>query len=146
VRALTIRQPWAGSFFAERNPKNVENRPFASQYRGPVMIHAGQRLASEPTAMSTVTRLLGGEPQIGAPRGGVQWALGQVIGVAELVSIHPVEECGGKCSPWALPARAHWCFAKARLLRRPVPAFGKLGLWTPDDELVAEVRRVGFSA
>lgn len=145
MRALTIRQPWAGSFFAGVNPKDVENRSFATEYRGPVLVHAGQSLALEATAFSTVSRLIGFEPQIGGPRAGAQWALGAVVGVAELVSIHSVESCQGSCSPWALPARAHWVFASPRLLARPVQAHGKLGIWTPDDELVDAVARVGVA-
>jgi len=146
MRALTIRQPWAGAFFADSNAKDIENRAQATSYRGPVLIHAGQTLASEPTAFSTVERLIGRVPAIGAPRSGAQWALGAVIGVADLVSIHPVEECRRSCSPWALTARAHLRFENARLLARPLPTPGKLGLWTPDTDLVAEVKRVGWAS
>ncbi|WGL50666.1 hypothetical protein P5P86_11895 [Nocardioides sp. BP30] len=144
MRALTIRQPWAGAFFADSNAKDVENRSSATPYRGPFLIHSGQQVAIEATALSTVRQLLGYEPPVGVPRAGAQWALGAVIGVAELVEIHSVEQCRRSCSPWALPARAHWRFANARVLVRPVPAAGKLGPWVPSADLLAEVKRIGF--
>lgn len=146
MRALTIRQPWAGAFFAEQCPKDIENRAQAFTYRGPVLIHAGQQLAGEPVAMQTVTRLTSVTPVFGGPRASAQWALGAVVGVADLVSIHAVDDCRGSCSPWALPARAHLRFENARLLARPVPAFGRLGLWSPSDDLLADVTRVGWAA
>jgi hypothetical protein len=144
MRALTIRQPWVGAFFADANPKDIENRSFATEYRGPVLLQAGQLLAEDPTAMSTVERLIGKVPWLGAHSSGTQWAMGAVVGVADLVSIHRVDDCRGGCSPWALPARAHWRFENARLLNRPVQANGKLGLWTPDEDLIAAVRRAGL--
>lgn len=146
MRALTIRQPWVGAFFADSNPKDIENRSFATEYRGPVLLQAGQQLADDSTAMSTVERLIGRVPWLGAHSSGTQWAMGAVIGVADLVSIHRVDDCRGGCSPWALPSRAHWRFENPRLLARPVLAAGKLGLWTPDAELVEAVQRVGLVA
>jgi hypothetical protein len=146
MKALTIRQPWAGAFFAESNPKDIENRGFATEHRGTLLIHAGSLLAAEPTAESTVKQLIGHVPWLGAHSSGVQWAMGAVVGAVDLVSIHRVDDCRGSCSPWALPARAHWRVENPRLLRRPVQALGKLGLWTPDEDLVEAVRRVGFAS
>jgi hypothetical protein len=144
MRALTIRQPWAGAFFADRLPKDIENRSFATTYRGTLLIHAGAQLAAEPTVQGIVEQRIGKVPWLGAHSSGVAWQMGAIIGAVDLVSIHPIEECGGLCSSWALPARAHWRVANPRLLRRPVQALGKLGLWTPDEDLAEAVQRVGL--
>lgn len=40
MKALSIRQPWA--WWIVNGPKRVENRTWATKYRGPVLIHAGK--------------------------------------------------------------------------------------------------------
>ncbi|MHC4404130.1 MAG: ASCH domain-containing protein [Planctomycetota bacterium] len=40
MKALTICQPWAWAII--HGPKPVENRGWATKYRGPLAIHAGQ--------------------------------------------------------------------------------------------------------
>jgi hypothetical protein len=38
VKIITIRQPWA--YLITKGSKNIENRTWQTQYRGPVLIHA----------------------------------------------------------------------------------------------------------
>jgi hypothetical protein len=40
--ALSIRQPWA--WLIVNNWKNIENRPWSTRFRGPVLIHAGKTM------------------------------------------------------------------------------------------------------
>ena len=40
MRALSIRQPWA--WLIVHGPKDVENRTWSTDYRGPLLIHAGK--------------------------------------------------------------------------------------------------------
>ena len=42
VRAITVRQPWAGLIVI--GTKDVENRTWATNYRGPLLIHAGRKM------------------------------------------------------------------------------------------------------
>lgn len=141
MRAITIRQPWAGAIFADAQPKDVENRASGTEYRGPLLIHAGQHLA-DGDAFTDIDRITGTPvPVLGAPLAPPQWAVGSVIGVVDLVSVHLSAECNGNCSPWALPYRKHLRLARPRRLKRPVPANGKLGVWTPDADLIDAVRR-----
>jgi len=135
VRALTIRQPWAGAIF---HGKDVENRPFS--YRGILLVHAGQQLA-DATAFSTLPRLGVEIPVLGSPLTPAEWALGAVVGVVEVVSSHRSRQCVPPCSPWAMANGFHLRLANARLLRKPVPAYGKQGLWAPSDELLGDVRK-----
>ena len=42
MKALSIRQPWAGLILLGIKP--VENRTWATKYRGPLVIHAGKKV------------------------------------------------------------------------------------------------------
>lgn len=139
MKALTIRQPYAWA--VARGFKDVENRPSAFTYRGPVMIHAGQQLGSH-LAFHQVADLSPVEvPSLSSPLAPVECSFGAVIAVAELVSAHPASVCEGECSPWAIRGSAHLRVADARILKKAVPANGNTILWTPDAALVAAVRR-----
>jgi hypothetical protein len=40
MRAICIRQPWA--HFIVKGFKDIENRSWKTNYRGPILIHAGE--------------------------------------------------------------------------------------------------------
>ena len=42
MKAISIRQPWA--WLIVHGYKDVENRTWATKYRGPILIHAGKTL------------------------------------------------------------------------------------------------------
>ena len=42
MKALSVRQPWAELIVA--GLKDVENRTWRTDYRGPVLIHAGMKI------------------------------------------------------------------------------------------------------
>lgn len=117
VRGLTVRQPWADAIAF--HGKTIENRGRRSNYRGLVLIHAGQ------------TR----DEVEGAPED-LPDARGAVIATAQLAGCHI---CNGDCSPWADPGEWHWELADVTALSEPVPFRGALGLWTPPPELVQQV-------
>lgn len=138
MKLLTIRQPHAGAIF---HGKTIENRPGLFTYRGPLFIHSGQYLG-DTAAFETVEDLTGSPvPVLGAPRAGVEWSMGSVIGVVDLVNAHRSADCHGRCSPWAQPLQAHHVLANPRLLTRAVEARGKQGMWTADADLETAVRR-----
>jgi hypothetical protein len=45
MRMLSVQQPWA--HLLVKGVKDVENRPWSTSYRGPLLIHAGQLLNSD---------------------------------------------------------------------------------------------------
>lgn len=166
MRGLTIRQPWA-SCIVEKG-KRVENRTWSTDYRGPLLIHAGQGIDNSTHAGSawlqfpagthrvTVTGIARSAQEPGAAgkfaaveRGTVGQVitplpLGSVIAVAELVDVHPcwtwdAEHCCD--SPWAEtgPKTYHWVLDDVRTLEEPIQAKGKLGLWHPDSQLIHDV-------
>ncbi len=149
MRVLTVKQPWAWAIV--HGGKDVENRVRSlGPYRGPVAIHAGLRIAdgsawTDPNVEAAMFRA----DSIPA------WSttLGAVIGVVDLVDAHRSYECwhkpwkwetadaynGDFCSSWAMPDHHHLVLANPRPLPRPIPATGRLGLWRPDDALLAAI-------
>lgn len=71
MKAITICQPYAGAIMDGR--KRVENRSWATSYRGQLIIHAGKNLQWMKTWDDAIDGLLPKEMHLGA-----------VIGIAEL--------------------------------------------------------------
>lgn len=105
-RVLTIRQPWAHLIVEGTKP--VENRSWSTNYRGLILIHAGQARDDEEA------RDFGLDPD--------RLDYGAIIGSAQLVDIvddHPSPFFHGPCG---------WVLQKPQRLQ-PVPMRGKLSLW-----------------
>jgi len=94
MRALSIRQPWA--WLIANGFKDIENRTWNTNIRGPFLIHAGQSfdLAGYNWVRDTF-------PDIAMP-GRKEFHLGGVFGQAEITGcIPPGSQHRGKCSsPW----------------------------------------------
>lgn len=120
MRALTVRQPWAWLIF---HGKDVENREWSTNYRGPLAIHAasGMTQAEYRDAVefvATFNRALAIE--IPRPEKLVR---GAVIGTVRQVA------CAREWpSPWFQGTFGH-IYDSAVLLPAPVPAKGTLGFW-----------------
>ena len=156
MRVLTVRQPWAWAII--HGQKDVENRTrnIAGSYRGPVAIHAALADADNaPDSLwldamrdraTTVPRDPGKSDARWQPRG-------VVIGVVNLWAAHPDRDNGlccpnisdrhtlGDARPFDWSMREHWhlSLSNPRPLATPVPAKGRLGLWTPDADLLAAI-------
>ncbi len=114
LRAITVRQPWAG--LIARGVKTIETRPRPTSYRGPVLIHASQStktwqeldaptLLSQRTVIQAVLGALGvvdadgswPSPWISDEAIHLEWdvavptlPLGAVVAVANLVDCVPM--------------------------------------------------------
>jgi hypothetical protein len=84
MRALSIRQPWAWAILAMG--KDVENRGWSTDYRGPLLIHASKRWDLHVDDF---------DPPAELPTGGI-------VGVVQLVSVTLVSP-----SRWAQPGCWH---------------------------------------
>ncbi|MDR0416051.1 MAG: hypothetical protein LBH76_01795 [Propionibacteriaceae bacterium] len=140
IRALTVRQPWAWAILC--GGKDVENRSrlMTGGYRGPAAIHAALAFDDAAFCDPEFMRALSRAGMLGWPKDGLDavWPRGVILGVADLADEH----CGtGEgvvagwpvCSRWAWEnERAHLVLANPRLLPRPVPWKGRLGLWRLD--------------
>lgn len=124
MRALTIRQPWAGAI--AHQTKRVENRSWklpAAHDGADILIHAG----AEPDRQAVVY----------GPHLDVYGAL---VAVATVTGCHWSDD-GTCCGPWGFERTYHWTLDDVRALDAPVPAKGRLGLWTPSDDVLAAVQQ-----
>lgn len=129
MRALTIRQPWA--WLIVQGYKTVENRTWATAHRGPLAIHAAQRV--DETAIRVLARQYA---EVGEPLSAEELAdlhtTGAILGVVDLVDC--TRNPQGADRQWWQPGCWAW------VLRNPVEVeplacTGRLGLWTVDLEI-----------
>lgn len=122
VRVLSVRQPWSGAFFL--HGKDVENRSWKTDYRGPLVIHAsGGATCDDPRG------LLAKKPDSNA------WEYGALIGIVTLVDCVFDQSKSG----WAVAGAWHWMIKKPELFTRPIQMKGKLNLWSVPTSLVLPV-------
>jgi hypothetical protein len=162
VKALTVQQPWAWAIV--HGGKDVENRTQAWGYRGPLAIHAGQRWSHRGGASPLVRSAFGLDPRSMWPP--EHFPLGAIIGVVDLVDAHTAQVAAVDhvferdvldvvcChSEWAEASYdehggstrrdvVHLVLANPRPLDVPVPCTGRLGLWTPDADVLEQLQAV----
>ena len=116
VPALSVRQPWAWAIVA--GIKTVENRSWATRYRGRLLIHSSGRFDRE--GVETLRRM----------RGFVlpdEFELGALIGEVRLVDV-----VTNARSRWAIDGQYHWLLDRPRQKRVAVRCVGQLGLFVPN--------------
>lgn len=133
MRAITVRQPWAG--LIATNQKTIENRTWPP----PRTVHPGSLLAIHAAAAidKTTNRQVHGVPARCLP-------LGAVVAVTRVLGAHHERydaSCGGGCATWGWPGHWHWQIGDTVALAQPLPAKGRLGVWTLPADIDAEVRR-----
>jgi ASCH domain len=112
MKTLSVRPEWSWAILFGR--KSVENRSWATWYRGRLLIHASLRPDREARPFMAA---LGVQLPAVVPRGVI---LGSVV---------LVDVVDGSPSPWAEPGLKHWLLEDPQPWREPVPAKGDLGLW-----------------
>ena|ERR1700733_416092 len=110
--ALTVRQPWAWTII--HAGKDVENRTWPTNYRGPLAIHAATKMwRGDDIALNDIAL----PPED-------EFIRGAVIGIVD------VTDCvQDSRSRWAVRAYWHWLLANPRALPQPVPYRGQPGLF-----------------
>ncbi|MEV0174454.1 hypothetical protein AB0I00_25445 [Streptomyces sp. NPDC050803] len=124
VRALTLWQPWASCI--AYGTKRIENRRWATDYRGWLLIHAGRTIDPDARGVPLARPFLL-RPQPSSA----------VLGWARLDDCHTDD---GWCSLWSAPGQWHWHLTDVRPLGSPVPCPGARGLWTPNPSLLDQIR------
>jgi len=122
MKALTIRQPWAGAI--AHQTKRVENRTWklpAKHHGARILVHAG----AKPDKWAIVY----------GPHLDVYSA---VVAVATITGCHWSDD-GTCCGPWGQDGVYHWTLADVVALDQPVTATGALSFWTPKPEVLAAV-------
>jgi len=110
MRAISVRQPWA--WLIVQGYKDVENRTWATRYRGPIFIHAGKQLDWEGLAWVEKTwAVIGGKLRtrygfywprqriIDLPR---EFPLGGIVGIAEIVDCVRESRSPWFKGPWGI--------------------------------------------
>lgn len=127
MRILSVQQPWAWALVS--GPKRIENRTWATPYRGPLLVHAGR-----------TPRPATDYPGKGCPPA-AEWPLGAVVGLVDLVDcVEYYELVRSRRGVGFAEGPYCWVVANPRPLPDPIPLKGRLGLWAADTALVAAVR------
>lgn len=124
MKAITIHQPWAWAIAAGK--KTIENRGWATNYRGPLLIHAGKSRKSLDQGRRFIERL-----DIEMPADD-ELPFGAIVAVVRLVACVSLERlCGDSFAegPYC------WKLADARPVE-PSPYTGEQGLFNVPDEIV----------
>lgn len=140
MRALTVRQPWAGSIIHHGKSPENRTRNVAGSYRGPLAIHVSQRHDYE-AQNGPFMEIQGGIDQFNI------YGHGCVIGVVDLVDVHPAEQVGSSvsvwadwcCSPWGQRDAVHLALANPRPIE-PIACRGALGLWNTPGHVTAWIK------
>ena len=132
MKVLCIRQPWAALII--EGDKDIENRTWSTNYRGPLLIHASLGKAFWPDdriAKEFRCKI----PPLASKRG-------EIIGIVDLVDVAPPPDRNR-------PARGKWhaedCFGFVLANPRPlpfVPMKGRLNLFDAPPEIL---RQLGLS-
>ena len=126
MKALSVRQPWA--WLIAQGYKTVENRTWATNYRGPLLIHAGKKPDLTRSELDEIRRIFREEGGIDIP---ADLPTGGIVGVVELVDC--VQECADPDDAvWHEPGFWAWVLRDARPLPFQ-PVSGRLGLFEVND-------------
>ncbi len=122
LKIISIKQPWASLIVSQM--KDVENRTWATNYRGRVLIHASLR--GDDIPHDEVERRYGVRPPLILPSGGI-------VGIAEIIDCVRTSD-----SRWHLAH--HWGFVLIN--SRPLPFVewkGALSLRDAPPELIVRL-------
>ena len=127
MRALTVRQPWAG--LIAHGIKNVENRTWAPT-RG---LYIGDRFAIHAgrwdDALNIIEHGAHHDIDFDALREHRDYQSGVIVCTVRLVDVRR-----DSASSWAVPGAWHWILDRPRRVRSDRPRVrGSRGLWIADD-------------
>ncbi len=140
MKAITVLQPWAWLLVSGK--KRCETRPWKTDYRGEILIHAGKKDMTSTVMQQTFFEAKCMK-RAGVPSAEI--ATGAVIGKAVLVNCVQIDETMRELirkqhfDEYALgcysPGRYAWVLENPQMFKNPIPASGKLGLWDFDGNL-----------
>ena len=117
LRAITVKQPWAWAIVAGH--KDVDNRSRRTNYRGPLLIHAGAELDAAGFEFLWEVGLYRSLPAE-LPQGGL-------IGIIDVVDCRKAYD-----SEWAFAGSWHWILRRPREFKGVLPCRGHQGLFEPE--------------
>lgn len=122
MKALTIKQPWAGLILA--HGKDIENREWSTKVRGRIAIHSSKVLRVSEFDDARFVEHMGLKVDWTGP----EFRAGCILGTVEII------DCVTRSSSrWFFGAYG-FVLRNPMLFERPIPAKGKLGFWEWRDE------------
>jgi hypothetical protein len=120
MKALSIHQPWAWAIL--HAGKNVENRGWATKYRGPLLIHASKtRLSYDREAQIDWQKVYG----VALPKW-EEMSTGVLLGIVDLIECLPASQANS--SPW-VEGPICWVLSNPRVFSDPISYRGAQGLF-----------------
>lgn len=126
LTVLSVRQPWASLLLTGEDW--CENRSWTTEHRGPLWIHASSKIETKECDLWRIDRSA--------------LPTGAIIGCVELVDILPINKrrqwqskiihehrLNADVGPQFICGEFCWIVKSPRLLKRPIPALGRLNLW-----------------
>ncbi len=137
MKVLSVRQPWAGLIF---HGKDVENRTWATGYRGLVLIHAGLRLDKEAFQFFETAegRALMGRSELPDDCG----VTGGIIGAVELAGCFRYSQVHKGRSKWHMKGQYGLYLQRPQLFSSTIKCRGQLGLFDPAPDVRAQAERL----
>lgn len=118
MKALSLKQPWAWLVVTGQKP--IENRKWATKYRGPLLIHASSTYDHK------------GELWI-LDRFGNLWQQSDIVCGAVIGQVDVVDVVSEHASPWFFGPRG-WILERPIQFSKPIHWRGQLGIFDiPDD-------------
>lgn len=141
MKAITIREPWCSAVADGHKLTENRRRGFPHSYRGTVLLHWSLEWSNRGLVDPRIHDAYADAMPEALER--ARRYMGNVIGQAELVDVHPDAGC---CRPWGESEYAenngtvradvvHLVFERPQRWASPIRARGKLGLWLPSQEL-----------
>jgi hypothetical protein len=122
VKTLSEINPWG--MLIVFYGKDIENRTWHTDYRGPLLIHVSKKMHPMTRwILSDLQRDMG----VRVTREDhyrLREQCGHIIGQVELIDCIRNSD-----SPWAEQGMYHWVLKNPIAFENPIPAKGKLGLW-----------------
>jgi hypothetical protein len=134
IPCLSLWQPWASVMLL--GPKDLENRPWPTKYRGPLLVHAAKNRTDDTAAVHAKIQELW--PEWNGVRQAHPMVFGAIVGVVTVVG------CGRPASfsgnPWAWGPFCH-VWDKRTPLATPIPYRGAQGMFRVPASVVASALR-----
>jgi len=124
MKALSIRQPWAELII--RGIKDVENRSWATEYRGPLAIHAAKTFYYNLVDKVEREEWEDLRDEFGIDKD--ELVYGSLVGTVELVEVTKQVK-----SNWHIQGSWGWYVKNAKRPDKPVPVRGMPGLFEVEE-------------
>lgn len=131
MRAITVRQPWAWAIL--HADKDVENRSWTTDYRGPLLIHAAAKKPPKDDVAWLESNGLTKCPEV--------FELGAIVGMVTLMNVVKYDKKRHADNEYA-EGPFLWMLEYPIPFQTPIPFKGQLGFFNVPDELLPDVATI----